>query len=52
MWESMLGRLPQNLVIVCTVLTFLVPYSVYKINQKLHKYGDPPWKKDDKKDGK
>lgn len=47
MWEKLLGSMPENLVIICTALAFFVPYIVYKINQRLHKYGDPPWKKTD-----
>ncbi|WP_194842114.1 hypothetical protein [Gracilibacillus salitolerans] len=45
MWENILGKLPDKLILVCTVLSFLVPYVIYKINQKLHQNGDPPWKK-------
>ncbi|GGA76043.1 hypothetical protein GCM10008025_19620 [Ornithinibacillus halotolerans] len=46
MWDVLFGLLPKNLIIICTILAFLVPYGVYKINQKLHEAGDPPWKKD------
>lgn len=38
--------------IVCNVLAFAIPYSVYKINIRLHEYGDPPWKKDEKENKK
>ncbi|WP_373895270.1 hypothetical protein ACUL41_14465 [Virgibacillus natechei] len=48
MWDKLLGLLPENAVIICTILMFAVPYSVYKLNQKMHKYGDPPWKKTEK----
>ena len=47
MWENLIGRLPEKLILLCTVLSFLIPYLIYKINQKLHKYADPPWKKDE-----
>jgi hypothetical protein len=50
-WDFLLGFLPKNLVIICTVLAFLVPYSVFKVNQKLHENGDPPWKKDNHGNG-
>lgn len=30
---------------VCTVLVVVIPWGVNKINELLHKYGDPPWKK-------
>ena len=46
MRDFLFGFLPQNLILICTVLAFVVPYSVYKINQKLHENGDPAWKKD------
>ncbi|MCT1904314.1 hypothetical protein M3C91_16430 [Oceanobacillus sojae] len=44
MWDRLSGVLPNYLILLCTVLSFLVPYVIYKVNQKLHKYGDPPWK--------
>lgn len=44
MWERITGILPNYLTLLCTGLSFLVPYVIYKVNQKLHKYGDPPWK--------
>jgi hypothetical protein len=47
MWEKILGRFPSNLIFVLTVLSVLLPWAIYKINQKLHKYGDPPWKKEE-----
>lgn len=30
--------------VVCNLLAFLIPYVVYKINNRLHEHGDPPWK--------
>jgi hypothetical protein len=30
--------------VLSALLTVLIPWSVYVINKKLHKYGDPPWK--------
>jgi hypothetical protein len=44
MFDKFLGRIPENLIIMCTFLAWLVPFLFYKSNQKLHKYGDPPWK--------
>ncbi|MFD1038914.1 hypothetical protein ACFQ3N_11005 [Virgibacillus byunsanensis] len=40
-------RLPDVTTIICTILAFAVPFFIYKINQSLHKYGDPPWKKEE-----
>ncbi|WP_162840586.1 MULTISPECIES: hypothetical protein [Gracilibacillus] len=53
MWKPLLGVLPEYLILVCTILALLIPYVIYKINQQLHKYGDPPWKakSDEKKSG-
>lgn len=48
MWEQVTGRLPSNLIIFSALLSLLLPMAVYKVNQKLHKYGDPPWKKHEK----
>ncbi|MGJ9458420.1 hypothetical protein [Oceanobacillus sp. CF4.6] len=47
MWTMIMERIPTTLGFVCTFLAFFVPYVTYKINQKLHKDGDPPWKKED-----
>ena len=30
------------LVVICTLLLIIVPFTLFKINQYLHKYGDPP----------
>jgi hypothetical protein len=45
MWEKVIGRLPSNLIIFSALLSVLLPMGIHKLNQKLHKYGDPPWKK-------
>ncbi|VTR63311.1 Uncharacterised protein [Actinobacillus pleuropneumoniae] len=38
------------LVVICTLLLIIVPFTLFKINQYLHKYGDPPWKQPEKSD--
>jgi hypothetical protein len=48
MWEKVMGRLPTNLIIFSAFLSVVVPLVFYKLNQKLHQYGDPPWKKKEK----
>ncbi|WP_155555148.1 hypothetical protein [Lentibacillus populi] len=48
MWKHFLGLLPEPIVIFYTILAFLVPLIVYKLNRKLHRFGDPPWKKKEK----
>ena len=47
MVEAFIGFLPDNLVLICTVIAFILPYSIYKLNKKLHEDGDPAWKKAD-----
>ncbi|MBB6453358.1 hypothetical protein HNQ94_001806 [Salirhabdus euzebyi] len=45
MWGDMFGRLPSGLIFTCTLLSFLIPYTIFKVNQFIHKHADPPWKK-------
>lgn len=49
MWKLFIDSITDGLRITCTILAFIIPYSIYKINQLLHKHGDPPWKKEDAK---
>lgn len=44
MLERFIGYIPPYSLLICTILSSLIPWSVYTINTKLHKYGDPPWK--------
>ncbi|NLY79741.1 MAG: hypothetical protein GX072_07590 [Lysinibacillus sp.] len=41
-------RFPGMYTVVCTVLAFLIPFFVYKINERIHLNADPPWKKEDR----
>ncbi|WP_200816511.1 hypothetical protein [Salirhabdus sp. Marseille-P4669] len=45
MWQSILIRIPDPLETFAIISSFAIPFLVYKINQKLHESGDPPWKK-------
>ncbi len=36
--------LTHGLFFFCVVLSFSIPWMVYKTNRKLHQHGDPPWK--------
>ncbi|WP_188691274.1 hypothetical protein [Pullulanibacillus camelliae] len=42
------GGITSSLVIYCTVISFLTPLTLWRINEILHQKGDPPWKKEDK----
>ncbi len=48
MIDLLIGFLPDKLILICTIIAFVVPHSVYKINEKLHEDGDPAWKKVDR----
>jgi len=45
MWNLVVEYITDWLRVICTILAFVIPYGVYKINQRLHDYGDPAWKK-------
>lgn len=45
MIDLIVGFLPDKLIVICAFIAFIVPYAVYKVNQKLHEIGDPEWKK-------
>lgn len=47
MGKFLLEHIPDMMTFFYTFLVFAIPYTVYKVNQKLHKYGDQPWKKED-----
>ncbi len=34
------------MIYICAVLSFVIPFAVYRINRRWHRYGDPPWKKE------
>lgn len=46
MWQTIAGRLPSLGILLCALLSVLIPWGVQKINKLLHKLGDPPWKND------
>ncbi|MDY0405850.1 hypothetical protein P5G51_010990 [Virgibacillus sp. 179-BFC.A HS] len=47
MWDNITDLLPDTTVLLCAAASFVVPYVIYKVNQKIHKIVDPPWKGDD-----
>jgi len=46
MWKEIASRWPTTETLVYAALSALVPWVVYTVNKKIHKYGDPPWKKE------
>lgn len=46
MGEALINSITDWLRLFCTFLVFAIPYTVHKVNKKLHDYGDPPWKRD------
>lgn len=46
MTDIIMGFLPNKLVLYGMLITFFVPLIIYKVNQVLHKEGDPPWAKE------
>ena len=48
MIEKLIGYIPPWSVLIGTFLSFAIPMLVYYANKKLHEYGDPPWKKNEK----
>ncbi|WP_202925672.1 hypothetical protein [Virgibacillus sp. MSP4-1] len=46
MWSVIVERLPDGLSISGIILSYVIPFLTFKINEKLHEAGDPPWKKE------
>lgn len=46
--DLFLESVTEPLRVTCTILAFVIPYTIYKINMFLHERGDPPWKKEEK----
>ena len=45
MWNVIIDRLTDVTTMVCTILSFVIPLTVYKINKIFHQNTDPSWKK-------
>ncbi|HLR71072.1 MAG TPA: hypothetical protein VK085_06535 [Pseudogracilibacillus sp.] len=52
MWNLFMESITDKLRVFCTILAFIIPYGIYKINNRLHEYGDPPWKKKEAKESR
>lgn len=48
MWNLLLDRIPTMRTLICAVLSAVIPWTIYSINQALHRYGEPSWKKNAK----
>lgn len=46
MWKAMADRLPDAKVLLYALMTGIIPWCVYIVNQRLHRRGDPPWKRE------
>lgn len=44
MLKQLYEMIPTGTVLFCAALSGLIPWTIYKINRKLHEHGDPPWK--------
>lgn len=47
MWEMLKDRLTDVTTMICTLLSFAIPFTIYKINKIFHKNTNPPWKRKD-----
>lgn len=45
MGSLFIQSITEPLRVFCNILAFAVPYITYKINLRLHEYGDPSWAK-------
>lgn len=52
MWELFYENITDWLKTFCTILAFVIPFAIYKINNKLHEYADPPWKRQENREEK
>jgi hypothetical protein len=47
MWQTIVERIILTpLEFAGIALAFIIPFTIYKINQIIHKDMDPPWKKE------
>lgn len=45
MWSIFIDHLTNLTMIICTVLSFVIPFTVNKINKIFHENTNPPWKR-------
>ncbi|RHW35801.1 hypothetical protein D1B33_11910 [Lysinibacillus yapensis] len=48
--NMIMERFPGMFTVICTLLAYMIPFTIYKINQKIHLKLDPPWKQGDNKE--
>ncbi|PYI51208.1 hypothetical protein [Paenibacillus flagellatus] len=44
--KSLWGHMPSGMVLFCAILSWLIPFTIYRFNRRLHEWGDPAWKRD------
>lgn len=42
-----MSYIPSMSTFIYAFLSFAIPWTMYRVNQYMHKHGDPPWKQDD-----
>lgn len=47
MWSNLVDRFTDGPTMICTILSFVIPIFVYKVNQIFHKNTDQPWKRNE-----
>jgi hypothetical protein len=52
MWTEIMERMPSWNILFYTFLSFAIPWTVFRVNQSLHKAGDPPWKENSPQEDK
>lgn len=44
MWDIIIENLPEKLTVFCTILAYVIPLLIYKINQHLKNEFWTPWR--------
>ncbi|MFD2612616.1 hypothetical protein [Paenibacillus gansuensis] len=52
LWERIIGYAPRGQLLLCCILSVLIPVVVERANRLLHKVNDPPWLKEDRQQEK
>lgn len=52
MWQTLSAHLPSVAAFICAGLSVIILGGIAIFNQFLHKWGDPPWKKEEEQNRK